>query len=169
MASWRELTAPRIARVLLDNPGLSEKEIRLLIRAAWPPAWGPRKHHPYKIWCSEVGAQLALYRKGRWEVLAQIAGPPGLFTPRFHPHYVPDAASPQPAPAPADDPDFPALWLEVERLTRLIPFCMASTRSAHRAAATHLVGLGHIPEEFREAWERFVSSKTALMSAYTGD
>jgi hypothetical protein len=54
--SWRDGCRPIIARVLADNPGLPEKELRKKLLEAYP--FGPRKYHPYKIWCDEINVQL---------------------------------------------------------------------------------------------------------------
>lgn len=49
---WRERARQVIARILASNPGKSPQELRRLIREAYP--FGPRQHHPYRIWCDEV-------------------------------------------------------------------------------------------------------------------
>ncbi len=58
---WRPHAAKVIQRVLKENPDKTEKELKALLRAAYP--FGPRQYHPYKIWCSEVRAQLATHFK----------------------------------------------------------------------------------------------------------
>lgn len=45
-----------IARVITDNPGVAEKELRKLLREAYP--FGPMQFHPYKIWLDEINVQL---------------------------------------------------------------------------------------------------------------
>lgn len=54
--SWRDRAKPIIAKVLADNPGASEKELRKKLLAVYP--FGPRAYHPYKIWCDEINYQL---------------------------------------------------------------------------------------------------------------
>ena len=50
---WRNACAPIIAKVLasVQDP----KELRKALRAAYP--FGPRRHHPYKIWLDEIARQ----------------------------------------------------------------------------------------------------------------
>lgn len=57
MRTWRDKCKPIIVRVILDNPGLEEKELRKLISKEYP--FGERAMHPYKIWLSEVKKQLS--------------------------------------------------------------------------------------------------------------
>ena len=52
---WRHHAAPIIARVLEETKGKPDKEIRAALRTAYP--FGPRKHHPYRIWCDEIRVQ----------------------------------------------------------------------------------------------------------------
>lgn len=54
--TWREIARPIIAKVLSDNKGKSEKEIRRALRDAYP--WGQRSMHPYKVWCDEIKIQM---------------------------------------------------------------------------------------------------------------
>jgi hypothetical protein len=56
--TWREHCRPIIAKVLADNKGREEKEIRKALRDAYP--YGQRAMHPYKIWCDEVKKQRKL-------------------------------------------------------------------------------------------------------------
>jgi hypothetical protein len=56
--SWRDAARPLIAETLAATRGAPEKEIRKALRDAYP--WGPREHHPYKIWCDEVRRQRGL-------------------------------------------------------------------------------------------------------------
>lgn len=58
--TWRQGAAPIIHKVLTENAGKTEKEIRKALRDAYP--YGPRKMHPYKIWCDEVNKQLKTNR-----------------------------------------------------------------------------------------------------------
>jgi hypothetical protein len=53
--TWRDECRPIIAEVLRTTKGESEANIRWALRAAFP--FGPRTHHPYKIWLSEVRKQ----------------------------------------------------------------------------------------------------------------
>ena len=53
--TWREHCRPIIAKVLADNKGKSEKEIKKELQESYP--FGERKHHPYKIWCDEIKRQ----------------------------------------------------------------------------------------------------------------
>jgi len=48
--------------------GRPEHEIRAALRAAYP--FGPRKHHPYKIWLDEIRVQTGRRRlSGRQSVM----------------------------------------------------------------------------------------------------
>ena len=53
--TWRDSCRPIIAKVLADNKGNSDKEIRKSLRDAYP--FGERAMHPYKIWCDEIKRQ----------------------------------------------------------------------------------------------------------------
>ena len=55
ISSWRKYAAPIIARVLAKTEGQPDAEIRAALRAAYP--FGPREHHPYKIWLDEIRIQ----------------------------------------------------------------------------------------------------------------
>lgn len=59
--NWRKEAATVISKVIRQNPGAEPKELRKLIRAAYP--FGERKYHPYKIWCDEVNRQLGTPRQ----------------------------------------------------------------------------------------------------------
>jgi len=52
---WRGLAAPIIARVLAENAGKPERDVRRALRKAYP--FGRRSHHPYKIWLDEIQVQ----------------------------------------------------------------------------------------------------------------
>lgn len=52
---WREIAREVIRKVLTENKGKSEKEIRQALCEAYP--FGERKYHPYKIWLDEVAKQ----------------------------------------------------------------------------------------------------------------
>lgn len=58
--TWRDRARPIIAAVLAAHRGEDLKTIRLALREAYP--FGPRRMHPYRIWCDEVRAQLRLKR-----------------------------------------------------------------------------------------------------------
>ena len=60
---WREQCAPIIAKVIAENRGKDEKEIRKALHDAYP--FGERRMHPYKIWCSEVNIQLGKRKLGK--------------------------------------------------------------------------------------------------------
>lgn len=61
--TWRKWFAPIIDRILQENKGEPIKEVRKALRDAW--RWGPRKHHPYKIWLNEIRIQLGEIPRGR--------------------------------------------------------------------------------------------------------
>lgn len=44
--TWRDSASKIIAEVIHEGSAL---------RRAYP--WGPREHHPYKIWCDEIRVQ----------------------------------------------------------------------------------------------------------------
>lgn len=56
--TWREDCRPIIAKVLADNKGKTEKELKKLLQNAYP--YGERARHPYKIWCDEIKCQRGL-------------------------------------------------------------------------------------------------------------
>jgi hypothetical protein len=56
--TWRQIAAPIITKVLKDNKGKSEGEIKRALFDAYP--FGMRKHHPYKIWLDEIKVQRGL-------------------------------------------------------------------------------------------------------------
>lgn len=60
VSTWRAQAAPIIAKVLEDNYGKSNDEIRTALRDAYP--FGERKYHPYKIWLNEIQRQ---WKQGR--------------------------------------------------------------------------------------------------------
>ena len=55
---WRSVAAPVIAKVLKENTGKPEKEIKKALREAYP--FGQRSFHPYKTWCDEIRVQRGL-------------------------------------------------------------------------------------------------------------
>ena len=55
-SNWRNISYLTIQKVLADNPGKSQAELKKLISAAYP--FGERKMWPYKVWLEEVHAAL---------------------------------------------------------------------------------------------------------------
>lgn len=53
--TWRGISSEIIRKVIKDNPGLSDKELKKLISSNYP--FGERSHHPYKIWLNEIKRQ----------------------------------------------------------------------------------------------------------------
>lgn len=53
--TWRDIARPIIAEVLEKTKGQGEPEIKKALHDAYP--FGPRKMHPYKIWCDEIKVQ----------------------------------------------------------------------------------------------------------------
>lgn len=52
MGLWSDRARPVIEDTLAALPvGATEKECRRALRDAYP--FGPREHHPYKVWCAE--------------------------------------------------------------------------------------------------------------------
>ncbi len=49
---WRQTANKVIAKVVKENPGLPEEELRKKISDAYP--FGERAYHPYAIWLSAV-------------------------------------------------------------------------------------------------------------------
>lgn len=70
---WRRIAAPIIARVLAENAGKPEAEARAALRAAYP--FGPRKHHPYRIWLDEISRQRGTRTKPLGPSAAQGVSP----------------------------------------------------------------------------------------------
>ncbi len=56
LSYWRRVAAPIIAKVLQDTAGQPAREVRAALLKAYP--FGPRKHHPYRIWRDEVRTQM---------------------------------------------------------------------------------------------------------------
>lgn len=52
---WRRIAAPIITDVLREMGGKPEHEIRAALLSAYP--FGPRRHHPYRIWLDEIRIQ----------------------------------------------------------------------------------------------------------------
>lgn len=57
MPTWREHARPIISKVISDNKGKSQKEIKKALFEAYP--YGERARHPYKIWCDEIKIQMS--------------------------------------------------------------------------------------------------------------
>ena len=55
ISHWRRFAAPIIAKVLAETKGKPEAEVRSALRTAYP--FGPREHHPYRIWLDEIRIQ----------------------------------------------------------------------------------------------------------------
>ena len=53
--SWREYSAPIIAKVLAETEGMPQGDRLKALRDAYP--FGERKYHPYKIWLDEIARQ----------------------------------------------------------------------------------------------------------------
>lgn len=60
--AWRDYAAPIIAKVLKENRGKPEKEVRKALKEAYP--FGERKYHPYKIWLDEIKIQTGRKKRG---------------------------------------------------------------------------------------------------------
>ena len=60
--TWRDSARPIIAKVLSDNIGKTDKEIRKALKDAYP--FGARQYHPYKVWLDEIKVQLYKKRFG---------------------------------------------------------------------------------------------------------
>lgn len=78
---WRRQAIP-VIRAVIERERLSDPAaLRRALRAAYP--WGPRRYHPYRIWCDEVRRQLGTGRyAGRPEqrqcrVMRREQGSPG--------------------------------------------------------------------------------------------
>lgn len=54
--TWRDKARPIIAAVLSDLSDEPEKVIRAALRDAYP--FGPKRYHPYKVWCDEIKVQM---------------------------------------------------------------------------------------------------------------
>lgn len=57
---WRDACRPIITKVIADNKGKPEKEIRKALYNAYP--FGERAMYPYKVWLSEIAVQLGTRR-----------------------------------------------------------------------------------------------------------
>jgi hypothetical protein len=60
---WRHTSKKIIEQVMFENRAADEKELRKKISDACP--FGQRSMHPYKIWLSEVKAQLRIRGLGK--------------------------------------------------------------------------------------------------------
>ena len=61
---WRRIARPIIARVLGENAGKPDAEIRAALRAAYP--FGVRRHYPYRVWLDEIARQTGKPSTGRF-------------------------------------------------------------------------------------------------------
>lgn len=61
--SWRDIARPIIAKVIKDNPGLDDKDMKKKISEEYP--FGERAMHPYKIWLDEIKVQLGKKKFGK--------------------------------------------------------------------------------------------------------
>lgn len=53
---WRDQAIP-IIRAVIQRVGIDDhKALQQALRTAYP--WGPKRHHPYRIWRSEIKRQL---------------------------------------------------------------------------------------------------------------
>lgn len=59
--TWRELYAPRIAEIIIDNKDKSLKELKKILSQANPGQYG----HMKKTWANEYMIQLGLSRRGK--------------------------------------------------------------------------------------------------------
>ena len=75
LSYWRRVAAPISAKVLAEMAGRPEVEVRAALRNAYP--FGPREHHPYKIWLDEISIQTGRRRIDR-RVRRLQARPPEL-------------------------------------------------------------------------------------------
>ena len=61
--TWRQLCAPVIHRVLVEQIFSDPKKIRKALREAYP--FGERKYWPYKVWLDEIKRQRGQKREHR--------------------------------------------------------------------------------------------------------
>lgn len=66
--TWREIARPIIAKVLADNVGKDEKEIRKVLKENYP--FGQRSRYPYKVWRDEIKVQLKKKRFGKKSIIS---------------------------------------------------------------------------------------------------
>lgn len=81
--NWRDRFRPLIAKVLAENDGKPEGELRQALRDAFPQ--GPRKYWPYKVWLDEIRVQRGMktdrrIKKGERRAVVSLPGQIGLFT-----------------------------------------------------------------------------------------
>lgn len=55
--NWKEQAQAVIHALLKEFNGSTATELRRLLNQHYP--FGQRKHHPYKVWCSEVNNAIA--------------------------------------------------------------------------------------------------------------
>lgn len=76
---WREIARRVIRETLADVPAnADDKTKRARLKLAYP--FGPREHHPYKIWCDEVRRVLkpAKPKTGKLNIVVEISPKPWL-------------------------------------------------------------------------------------------
>lgn len=74
---WRNIARPIIRRVIQENAGKPEADVRRALRVAYP--FGMKKYHPYKVWLDEIAIQMGkrgALGKGKYgpRTMAQLAG-----------------------------------------------------------------------------------------------
>ena len=62
MSMWRDTARKVIVKVLEENKGRADEEIKKALRDAYP--FGIRDPHPYKIWLDEIKVQTGKRRFG---------------------------------------------------------------------------------------------------------
>ncbi len=58
ISTWRIKAKTVIEQVKTENPDLSGDDLRNELKQHYP--FGPRGHHPYKVWLSEVNAHCGM-------------------------------------------------------------------------------------------------------------
>ena len=89
ISHWRRYAAPIVARVLAENRGKPEAELRGALRAAYP--FGAREHHPYRIWLDEIRIQTG--RRRIDSRVRRLQGRPPLPPDARQPMLLPEAES----------------------------------------------------------------------------
>lgn len=69
--TWRSIARDVVAEVLLRTFGQAEALITEELRKAYP--FGPRRHHPYKVWLDEVQRQRFQRRRGKLGVCKPVS------------------------------------------------------------------------------------------------
>ena len=73
--TWRELYAPRIAKIIQDNKGKSVKELKKILQEANPGQYG----HMIKTWANEYMCQLGLSKRSNQKPESDTKNHPKLF------------------------------------------------------------------------------------------